>query len=61
MTLNNILPAVDTCLSGNQRGFRPRKATNTQILALLRILEGVKGKNIQIYLLRCSSSISVKL
>ena len=58
MTLNNILPAVDTCLSGNQRGFTPRKATNTQILALSHILEGVKGKNIQIYLLRCSSSIS---
>lgn len=46
MILNRIQPVIDPWLRGNQSGFRPGRSTTTQVLALRRILEGVKAKNL---------------
>ena len=46
MLLNRIRPAIDPLLRGNQSGFRPGRSTTTQVLALRRILEGVKKKQL---------------
>ena len=44
MILNRIRPKIDPLLRGNQSGFRPGRSTTTQVLALRRIIEGVKKK-----------------
>ena len=46
MILNRIRPIIDPELRGNQNGFRPGRSTTTQVLALRRIIEGVKRKNL---------------
>lgn len=46
MILNHIRPVIDPALRGNQSGFRPGRSTTTQILALRRIIEEVKRKNL---------------
>ena len=46
MILNRIRPAIDPLLRINQNGFRPGRTTTSQILALRRIIEGVKDMNI---------------
>ena len=46
MLLNRIRPVIDPKLRGNQHGFRPGRSTTTQVLALRRIIEGVKKKNL---------------
>ena len=46
MFLNRIRPVVDPLLRINQNGFRPGRTTTSQILALRRIIEGVKDKNL---------------
>ena len=46
MILNRIQPAIDPLLRGNQSGFRPGRSTTSQVLALRRIIEGVKRKNL---------------
>ena len=46
MILNRIRPAIDPFLRGNQSGFRPGSSTTTQIVALRRIIEGVRRKNL---------------
>ena len=46
MILNRIRPVIDPELRGNQSGFRPGRSTSTQVLALRRIIEGVKRKNL---------------
>jgi hypothetical protein len=46
MILNRIQPALDPLLRGNQAGFRPGRSTTAQILALRRLLEGVRDKNL---------------
>ncbi len=45
MMLNRIIPEVDKKLRFNQNGFRPGQST-VQILALRRIIEGVKSNNL---------------
>ena len=47
MLLNRIQPKLDTHLRPNQNGFRPKRSTNAHILALRRILEGVKRNNLK--------------
>ena len=42
MILNRIQPAIDEHLRPNQNGFRPNRPTSSHILALRRIIEGVK-------------------
>ena len=42
MILNRIQPAIDEHLRPNQNGFRPNRSTSSHILALRRIIEGVK-------------------
>ena len=42
MILNRIQPAIDEHLRPNQNGFRPNRSTSSRILALRRIIEGVK-------------------
>ena len=46
MILNRIRPALEPHLRKNQNGFRPRRTATSQILALRRIIEGVKNKNL---------------
>ena len=46
MILNRKRPVIDPELRGNQSGFRPGRSTSTQVLALRRIIEGVKRKNL---------------
>ena len=46
MILNCIRPIIDPELPGNQSGFRPGRSTTTQVLALRRIIVGVKRKNL---------------
>ena len=51
MILNRIRPYVDHILRKNQNGFRTNRSTSRQILALRRIIEGVKATNIPAILL----------
>ena len=46
MILHRIRPEVDKKLRINQNGFRPGHSTVSQILALRRIIEGVKSNNL---------------
>ena len=43
MILNRTQPEIDKRLRPNQNGFRPGRSTAAQILALRRIIEGVKN------------------
>ena len=45
MILRRIQPIISATLRKNQNGFRPGKSTTTHILALCRLMEGVKSKN----------------
>ena len=45
MILNRIQPYLEPLLRPNQNGFKPLRSTNSHILALRRIIEGVKAKN----------------
>ena len=51
MILNRIRPYVYPILIKNQNGFRTNRSTPEQILAIRRIIEGVKAKNIPAILL----------
>ena len=46
MILNRIKKPMEKILRDNQNGFRPGRSTNSHILALRRILEGAKAKNL---------------
>ena len=46
MILNRIRPEIDPKLRENQNGFREGRTTTGQILALRRLIEGIKGKNL---------------
>ena len=46
MLLNRIQPYVDPILSWTQAGFRKSRSTLSNILALRRIIEGLKDKNL---------------
>ena len=46
MLLNRIQPKLDPHLRPNQNGFRPGRSTTAHILALRRIIEGVKRNNL---------------
>ena len=46
MLLNRIRPHVDPLLCKNQNGFRTKRTTTAQILALGRLIEGVKSKQL---------------
>jgi hypothetical protein len=46
MILNRIRSAIDPKLRYNQNGFRPKRTTVAQILALRRIIEEVKRNNL---------------
>ena len=46
LLLNRLRPVIDPLLRINQNGFRQKRTTVGQILALRRILEGVKDKNL---------------
>ena len=47
MLLNCIQPILDPLLRRNQNGFRPGRLTTSHILALRKIIEGVKSHNLQ--------------
>ena len=44
MVLNRIQPKMDEHLRPNQNGFRPGRTTTAHILALRRLIEGVKSR-----------------
>ena len=46
MILNRMKPSIENRLRDNQNGFRPGRSTTSHILALRRILEGAKAKNL---------------
>ena len=46
MLLNRIQPHIDPLLSWTQAGFRKNRSTLSNILALRRIIEGLKDKNL---------------
>ena len=46
MLLNRIQPHIDPILSWTQCGFRKSRSTLSNILALRRIIEGLKDKNL---------------
>ena len=50
MLLNRIQPHVDPILSWTQAGFRKSRSTLSNILALRRIIEGLKDKNLPLAL-----------
>ena len=45
MILNRLLPELDTRLRPNQNGFRPGRTTTAHVLALRRLIEGVRSHN----------------
>ena len=47
MILNRIRPQLDPFLRPNQNGFRTGRTTTSQILALRRIIEGIKEYNLK--------------
>ena len=46
MILNRIQPEIDKHLRPNQNGFRPGRSTTANILALRRLIEGVRSNNL---------------
>ena len=46
MILNRIHPVLDPLLRHNQNGFRQKRTAVGQILAIRRIMEGIKDKNL---------------
>ena len=46
LILNRIRSVIDPKLRYNQNGFRPKRTTVAQVLALRRIIEGVKAKHL---------------
>ena len=44
---NRIEPKIDIILRRNQIGFRRNRSTTSQILAIRRILEDVRAKNLE--------------
>ena len=51
MLLNRIKPHLDPHLKPNQNGFTPKRSTTAHILALRRIIEGVKSNNLKAIIL----------
>ena len=47
MILNRIQPYINLILCPNQNGFRPGRSTTLHILALRRLIEGVKSHNLK--------------
>ena len=47
MILNRIQPKVEPYLRSTQNGFRPGRSTTAHILALRRLIEGVKQRNLK--------------
>ena len=47
MILNRIQPHIDPILPPNQNGFRTGRSTTSHILALSRLIEGVKSHNLK--------------
>ena len=45
MILNRIQPELDQQLRPNQNGFRPDRLTTAHLIALRRLVEGVKRHN----------------
>ena len=51
MILNRIQPEINKHLRPNQNGFRPGRSTTAHILALRRIIEGVRSNNLNAILI----------
>ena len=47
LILNRIRPPIDKLLRPNQNGYRPGRSTVAHILALRRLIKGVKSKNLK--------------
>ena len=53
MLLNRIRPILDPLLRNNQNGFRQERTRVGKILAIRRILEGIKSKIVPWYNCSC--------
>ena len=51
MIINWIRPKIDPLLRGNQNGFRPGWSTAAQVLALRRIIEGIKKRYLPVVMI----------
>ena len=51
MILNRIQPHIDPILCPNQNGFRTGRSTTSHILALRRLIEGVKSHNLKVIII----------
>ena len=51
MIMNKIRPYLDCHLRKNQNGFRSGRTTTSHILALRRLVEGVKENNLEAILI----------
>ena len=47
LILNRIRPHIEPLLRPNQNGFRAERSTTSHILALRRLIEGIKDKNLE--------------
>ena len=47
LNLNRIQPLINHLLRINQNGLRPGRSTTTHILALRRLIEGIKSHNLK--------------
>ena len=47
LILNRCLPHIEALLRPNQNGFRAERSTTSHILALRRLIEGIKDKNLK--------------
>ena len=48
MIMNRLRPVLDPLLRNSQNGFRKKSTTVGQIVALRRLLEGVRSNNLRI-------------
>ena len=51
MILNRIQPVIELILRDNQNGFRAGRSTTSHILALRRLMEGARSRNLPAVLL----------
>ena len=61
MILKRIRPHLDCYLRKNKNGFRSGRTTTSQILALRRLIEGVKDNNIEAILIFIDFKKALKL
>ena len=47
LLLNRTRPQIDPLLRGTQNGYRKGRSTQSHVLTLRRVIEGIRSKNLQ--------------